>query len=154
MPHPSLEDQSNIINDQPIPRLDLCYFNSLPHGYRFKPTESELIACYLKRKVFDLPLPRNKIISEDTYKWMPDQLLEHYKHAWPENEGYFFTPREKKYPNGQRPSRQAIEGYWKPTGADRVIICEDSTGYKKGLVHYISKASRGKTKYGFMYFQV
>ncbi|KAK6925601.1 NAC domain [Dillenia turbinata] len=143
IPHPSQEDQSNIINDQPRTSLDLYYFNTLPPGYRFNPTESELIACYLKRKVFDLPLPRNKIISEDIYKWMPDQLLEHYKHVWPENEGYFFTPREKKYPNGQRPNRRAIEGYWKATGADRKIKCVGIIGYKRGLAYYIGKAPHG-----------
>ncbi|KAK6925602.1 NAC domain [Dillenia turbinata] len=148
-PHPTQEeDQRSIINNQPITMSqpsqdDLIYFDTLPPGYRFKPTESELITHYLKRKVFHLPLPRNKIISEDIYKWMPNQLLEHYKHVWPENEGYFFTPRERKYPNGQRPNRRAIEGFWKATGADRVITCEDIKGYKKGLVYYIGKALHG-----------
>ncbi|KAL8245253.1 hypothetical protein R6Q59_011511 [Mikania micrantha] len=39
-----------------------------------------------------------------------------------EDEWYFFTPRDKKYPNGLRPNRMAGSGYWKAAGTDRPIL--------------------------------
>ncbi|KAI4994190.1 hypothetical protein ZWY2020_029238 [Hordeum vulgare] len=52
-------------------------------------------------------------------------------------EWYFFTPRDRKYPNGSRPSRAARGGYWKAIGADRPVACAGRTvGVKKSLVFY------------------
>lgn len=61
-------------------------------------------------------------------------------------EWYFFTPRDRKYPNGSRPNRTAGKGYWKATGADKSIVPMGSTraaGIKKALVFYSGKAPRG-----------
>jgi hypothetical protein len=32
------------------------------------------------------------------------------------DEWYFFTPRDRKYPNGARPNRAAASGYWRQQG--------------------------------------
>jgi hypothetical protein len=62
-------------------------------------------------------------------------------------EWYFFTPRDRKYPNGSRPNRSAGSGYWKATGADKAVPSEESggrtVGIKKALVFYAGRAPRG-----------
>lgn len=61
-----------------------------------------------------------------------------------EKEWYFFSPRDRKYPNGSRPNRVAGSGYWKATGTDKIITTEGrKVGIKKALVFYIGKAPKG-----------
>lgn len=63
-----------------------------------------------------------------------------------EKEWYFFTPRDRKYPNGSRPNRAAGSGYWKATGADKPITIKGGNkrvGIKKALVFYAGKAPKG-----------
>lgn len=61
-----------------------------------------------------------------------------------EKEWYFFSPRERKYPNGSRPNRAAGSGYWKATGADKPIGSPKPVGIKKALVFYAGKAPKGE----------
>ena len=61
-----------------------------------------------------------------------------------EKEWYFFSPRDRKYPNGSRPNRAAGTGYWKATGADKPIGHPKPVGIKKALVFYAGKAPRGE----------
>lgn len=60
-----------------------------------------------------------------------------------EKEWYFFSPRDRKYPNGSRPNRAAGTGYWKATGADKPIGKPKALGIKKALVFYAGKAPKG-----------
>lgn len=60
-----------------------------------------------------------------------------------EKEWYFFSPRDRKYPNGSRPNRAAGTGYWKATGADKPIGHPKPVGIKKALVFYAGKAPKG-----------
>lgn len=61
-----------------------------------------------------------------------------------EKEWYFFSPRDRKYPNGSRPNRVAGSGYWKATGTDKIITTEGrKVGIKKALVFYVGKAPKG-----------
>lgn len=61
-------------------------------------------------------------------------------------EWYFLTPRDRKYPNGSRPNRATVNGYWKATGADKPVTPEGRStpvGIKKALVFYTGKAPVG-----------
>ncbi|KAF8395203.1 hypothetical protein HHK36_019146 [Tetracentron sinense] len=63
-----------------------------------------------------------------------------------EDEWYFFTPRDRKYPNGARPNRAAASGYWKATGTDKPILTSwgsQSIGVKKALVFYKGRPPKG-----------
>jgi len=60
-----------------------------------------------------------------------------------EKEWYFFSPRDRKYPNGSRPNRAAAAGYWKATGADKPVGTPRPVAIKKALVFYAGKAPKG-----------
>lgn len=72
------------------------------------------------------------------------------KAAFGEKEWYFFSPRDRKYPNGARPNRAAVSGYWKATGTDKTILtpsaggrsCQN-IGVKKALVFYKGRPPKG-----------
>lgn len=111
----------------------------LPPGFRFHPTDEELVVQYLRRKVFAYPLPASIIPEIDICKYEPWEL----PGDW-EQERYFFTTREAKYRNGNRPNRATGSGYWKATGLDKRILLSKTNqvvGMKKTLVFYRGKPS-------------
>ncbi|KAL2327690.1 hypothetical protein Fmac_021117 [Flemingia macrophylla] len=125
-----------------VPERDPLAQLSLPPGFRFYPTDEELLVQYLCRKVagyhFSLPI----IAEVDLYKFDPWVLPG--KAVFGEKEWYFFSPRDRKYPNGSRPNRVAGSGYWKATGTDKIITTEGrKVGIKKALVFYVGKAPKG-----------
>ncbi|XP_022746670.1 NAC domain-containing protein 2-like [Durio zibethinus] len=116
----------------------------LPPGFRFHPLDEELIVHYLKNKVTSSPLPAPIIAEIDLYKYNPWELPK--KALFGEDEWYFFSPRERKYPNGARPNRAAASGYWKATGTDKPILTSRGTksiGVKKALVFYEGRPPKG-----------
>jgi len=117
----------------------------LPPGFRFHPTDEELILHYLKKKASSSPLPVPIIAEIDLYKFDPWELPG--KASFGEREWYFFSPRDRKYPNGARPNRAAASGYWKATGTDKPIVLSESTaiplGVKKALVFYRGRPPKG-----------
>lgn len=116
----------------------------LPPGFRFHPTDEELVVHYLKKKTTSAPLPVAIIAEVDLYKFDPWELPA--KAAFGEQEWYFFSPRDRKYPNGARPNRAATSGYWKATGTDKPVLTSGGTekiGVKKALVFYGGKPPKG-----------
>ncbi|VVB00395.1 unnamed protein product [Arabis nemorensis] len=115
---------------------------SLPPGFRFYPTDEELMVQYLCRKAAGYDFSLQLIAEIDLYKFDPWVLPN--KAIFGEKEWYFFSPRDRKYPNGSRPNRVAGSGYWKATGTDKIISTEGQrVGIKKALVFYIGKAPKG-----------
>ena len=53
---------------------DLGYLDSFPAGYRFCPSDEELVIHYLEKKVHDQKLPPCKILDVDIYKYNPEFL--------------------------------------------------------------------------------
>ncbi|XP_060200466.1 NAC transcription factor 56 [Lycium barbarum] len=116
----------------------------LPPGFRFHPTDEELVVHYLKKKVDSAPIPVDIIADVDLYKFDPWELPA--KAIFGEQEWYFFSPRDRKYPNGARPNRAATSGYWKATGTDKPVFTAGGTqkvGVKKALVFYGGKPPKG-----------
>ncbi|KAF8114582.1 hypothetical protein N665_0036s0106 [Sinapis alba] len=115
---------------------------SLPPGFRFYPTDEELLVQYLCRKVAGYHFSLRVIGDIDLYKFDPWDLPS--KALFGEKEWYFFSPRDRKYPNGSRPNRVAGSGYWKATGTDKIILSDGHrVGIKKALVFYAGKAPKG-----------
>ena len=114
---------------------------NLPAGFRFHPTDDELVVHYLCRKCAGQSISVPIIAEIDLYKFDPWQLPEMALYG--EKEWYFFSPRDRKYPNGSRPNRAAGAGYWKATGADKPVGKPKTLGIKKALVFYAGKAPKG-----------
>ncbi|XVF74067.1 hypothetical protein PTKIN_Ptkin13bG0031600 [Pterospermum kingtungense] len=121
----------------------------LPPGFRFHPTDEELITFYLASKVFNGTFCGVEIAEVDLNRCEPWELPDVAKMG--EREWYFFSLRDRKYPTGLRTNRATGAGYWKATGKDREVYSASSgvlLGMKKTLVFYKGRAPRGeKTKW-------
>lgn len=64
----------------------------------------------------------------------------------PQNEWYFFSHKDKKYPTGTRTNRATTAGFWKATGRDKAIHLSNSKriGLRKTLVFYTGRAPHGQ----------
>ncbi|CAL5081434.1 unnamed protein product [Urochloa decumbens] len=113
-------------------------------GFRFHPTDEELVGFYLKRKIQQKPLSIELIRQLDIYKYDPWDLPKLASTG--EKEWYFYCPRDRKYRNSARPNRVTVAGFWKATGTDRPIYSSEGTkciGLKKSLVFYKGRAAKG-----------
>ncbi|KAJ6850822.1 transcription factor JUNGBRUNNEN 1-like [Iris pallida] len=118
-------------------------------GFRFHPTDEELVGFYLRRKVEKKPLSIEIIKQIDIYKYEPWDLPKVCTVGGHEKEWYFFCLRGRKYRNSIRPNRVTGSGFWKATGIDRPIYPagddsdDDCIGLKKSLVYYRGSAGKG-----------
>ncbi|XWS75297.1 hypothetical protein CRYUN_Cryun01aG0074200 [Craigia yunnanensis] len=116
----------------------------LPPGFRFHPTDEELVVYYLKRKINRLKIELEIIPEVDLYKCEPWDLPGKSLLPSKDLEWYFFSPRDRKYPNGSRTNRATKSGYWKATGKDRKVNSQmRAVGMKKTLVYYRGRAPHG-----------
>ncbi|RWW55260.1 hypothetical protein BHE74_00038148 [Ensete ventricosum] len=137
----------------------------LPPGFRFHPTDEELVVQYLKKKVYSFPLPAYIIPEIDLGNhdpWdLPGQCLFHVRifvgrtsnvietiyHGCDVTGGreevrYFFSFREATYLNRNRSNPRARSGCWKAAGKERQVVasrCNQVVGMKKVLAFYRGK---------------
>ncbi|KAJ9541239.1 hypothetical protein OSB04_027745 [Centaurea solstitialis] len=120
-----------------------------PPGYRFFPTEEELVSFYLPNKLearrddlhrvipvvnvyqhepWHLPMEAGELCKGDTEQW------------------FFFVPKQEKEVHGGRPSRTTSSGYWKATGSPTYVYSSNDKviGVKKTMVFYHGKSSTSK----------
>ncbi|KAE8782196.1 GRAB2 protein [Hordeum vulgare] len=118
---------------------------SLPPGFRFHPTDEEVVTDYLTRKVLHESFSCQAITDVDLNKNEPWDLPGLAKMG--EKEWFFFVHKGRKYPTGTRTNRATERGYWKATGKDKEIYRgKVLVGMKKTLVFYTGRApSGGKT---------
>jgi len=121
----------------------------LPPGFRFHPTDEEIISHYLTPKALDHGFCSDVIGEVDLNKCEPWYLPGKAKMG--EKEWYFFCHKDRKYPTGTRTNRATESGYWKATGKDKEIFRGRGVlvGMKKTLVFYRGRAPRG-TKTGWV----
>uniref|UniRef100_A0A1J3F341 NAC domain-containing protein 68 n=1 Tax=Noccaea caerulescens TaxID=107243 RepID=A0A1J3F341_NOCCA len=106
----------------------------LPIGYRFHPTEQELILHYLLPKAFASPLPSSIIPVFDVFSSHPLTLPGDQK----EKQRYFFCKKRREMSsNENRIKISSGDGYWKPSGKERQIIaCGRTVGIRRTLAFY------------------
>ncbi|KAL3499524.1 hypothetical protein ACH5RR_038617 [Cinchona calisaya] len=121
-------------------------FSHVPPGFRFHPTDEELVDYYLRKKIASKRIDLDVIKDVDLYKIEPWDLQELCKIGTEEqNEWYFFSHKDKKYPTGTRTNRATKAGFWKATGRDKAIYCKHSLiGMRKTLVFYSGRAPNGQ----------
>ncbi|KAF8406087.1 hypothetical protein HHK36_008167 [Tetracentron sinense] len=133
-----LEEMSMSINGQ----------SRVPPGFRFHPTEEELLHYYLRKKVADQVIDLDVIQNVDLNKLEPWDI----QGSTPQNEWYFFSHNDKKYLTGTRTNRATEAGFWKATGRDKVIYSSvRRIGMRKTLVFYAGRAPHGHKSDWIMY---
>ncbi|KAL8210626.1 hypothetical protein R6Q57_005063 [Mikania cordata] len=119
--------------------------SSLAPGFRFHPTDEELVRYYLRRKICGKPFRFDAISDVDVYKVEPWDLPGLSRLKTRDLEWYFFSVLDKKYGNGSRTNRATDRGYWKTTGKDRSVYHRSQlVGMKKTLVYHIGRAPKGE----------
>uniref|UniRef100_A0A5B7C8P3 Putative Transcription factor n=1 Tax=Davidia involucrata TaxID=16924 RepID=A0A5B7C8P3_DAVIN len=120
--------------------------SQVPPGFRFHPTEEELLQYYLRKKVSYEKIDLDVIREVDLNKLEPWDIQDKCKiGSTPQNDWYFFSHKDKKYPSGTRTNRATAAGFWKATGRDKVIYGNSKRiGMRKTLVFYKGRAPHGQ----------
>ncbi|KAK7335621.1 hypothetical protein VNO80_27561 [Phaseolus coccineus] len=125
----------------------------LPPGFRFYPTEEELVAFYLHNQLQGQIHDTSKVIPViDINGIEPWNLptLAGERCRGDTEQWFFFSPRQERETRGGRPNRTTASGYWKATGSPCLVYSSDNKviGMKKTMVFYKGKAPTGrKTKW-------
>ncbi|KAG9137503.1 hypothetical protein Leryth_016800 [Lithospermum erythrorhizon] len=122
----------------------------LPPGFRFYPTEEELVSFYLSYKL-EGKGPQNKLDHVipvlDIYEYNPWDLAKYAGEFCREDkeQWFFFVPMQEKEARGGRPNRLTSEGYWKATGSPGLVYSSDNRviGTKRTMVFYKGRAPSG-----------
>ncbi|PON90204.1 NAC domain containing protein [Trema orientale] len=111
---------------------------NLPPGFRFYPTDEELLVHFLHRKVSLLPCHPDVIPDLDLYPYDPWEL--DGKALGEDNKWYFYSRKTQ--------NRVTRNGYWKPLGIEEAVIGRGTAGSnnkkvgtKKYFVFYVGEAT-------------
>ncbi|XP_030930098.1 NAC domain-containing protein 96-like [Quercus lobata] len=119
----------------------------VPVGYRFHPTDEELVNHYLRLKMQGGKDFEVRAIGEvNIYKHEPWDLPDLSVIPSDDQEWFFFCAWEIKFTNSNRSNRLTEKGYWKSTGKDRKIKARGTNnviGTKKTLVFYVGRGRNG-----------
>ncbi|PWZ41804.1 hypothetical protein Zm00014a_031236 [Zea mays] len=118
--------------------------STLPPGFRFYPSDEELVCHYLYKKVANERAAQGTLVEVDLHAREPWELPDAAKLT--ASEWYFFSFRDRKYATGSRTNRATKTGYWKATGKDREVRSPATravVGMRKTLVFYQGRAPNG-----------
>ncbi|KAM7460911.1 hypothetical protein LguiA_029032 [Lonicera macranthoides] len=116
--------------------------SKVPPGFRFHPTEEELLQYYLRKKVCFEEIDLDFIKDVDLNKLEPWDI----QGSTPQNDWYFFSHKDKKYSMSTRTNRATAAGFWKATGRDKAMYSSNGRrriGMRKTLVFYKGRAPHG-----------
>lgn len=116
----------------------------LPLGFRFFPSDEELVCHYLCKKINKERVWEGTLVEVDLHTCEPWELPDVAKLST--TEWYFFSFRDRKYSTGSRTNRATKTGYWKATGKDRSVYDPTThalVGMRKTLVFYHGRAPNG-----------
>ncbi|KAH7512194.1 hypothetical protein FEM48_Zijuj12G0064700 [Ziziphus jujuba var. spinosa] len=125
----------------------------LPPGFRFYPTEEELVSFYLHSKLEGTREDLNHVMDRvipvlDIYDYNPWDLplLSGELCRGDPEQCFFFIERQESEARGGRPNRLTSTGYWKATGSPNNIYSSDNRiiGVKRTMVFYIGRAPSGR----------
>ncbi|MFQ6641425.1 hypothetical protein Gotur_016320 [Gossypium turneri] len=121
-------------------------------GFRFYPTEEELVSFYLHHKLEmereDLNRLMDRVIPiVNIYEFNPwdlPQFSVYLCHKDPE-QWFFFIPWQESEARGGRPKRLTTTGYWKATGSPGFVYSSGNRpiGVKRTMVFYNGRAPNG-----------
>ncbi|WVZ91976.1 hypothetical protein U9M48_038078 [Paspalum notatum var. saurae] len=97
----------------------------LPPGFRFRPTDEELVVQYLRRKALGVPLPAAVIpVVRDLYSLDPWDIpnVPAPTDAAGEGEKYFFALRPAGGGGRCAAGRATASGRWKPAGKEKAVV--------------------------------
>jgi hypothetical protein len=126
----------------------------LAPGFRFHPTDEELVSYYLRRRVLGRRLRVDAIAEVDLYRLEPWDLPSLSRIRSRDAQWYFFARLDRKVAGagaggrggpGNRTNRATPRGYWKTTGKDREVRHRGkAVGMKKTLVFHAGRAPKGE----------
>ncbi|KAM7464924.1 hypothetical protein LguiB_012486 [Lonicera macranthoides] len=102
---------------------------------------------YLCKKVCFEEIDLDVIKDVDLNKLEPWDIQEMCKiGSTRQNDWYFFSHKDKKYPSSTRTNRATAAGFWKATGRDKALYSSNGrgrVGMRKTLVFYKGRAPHG-----------
>ncbi|OIW13623.1 hypothetical protein TanjilG_07965 [Lupinus angustifolius] len=112
---------------------------NLPPGFRFCPTDEELVVHFLHRKASLLPCHPHVIPDLHLSPYDPWEL--HGTALAEGNQWYYYSRRTENRVTGN--------GYWKPTGMEEAVVTSSSNkrvGMKKYFVFHVGEDPTGGIK--------